>query len=79
MGNMTSAMTGKEHLGLKLSVVHFLYLCWEQQLAGQSDQRLQVGVNVFVSERACEKLKTRLFTGKPSSQPAKHAEWIPLN
>lgn len=28
-----------------------MYLCWEQQLAGQSDLRLQVGVNVFVSER----------------------------
>lgn len=30
---------------------HFMYLCWEQQLAGRSDLRLQVGVNVFVSER----------------------------
>lgn len=53
--------------------VHFLYLCWEQPLAGQGDLRLQVGVNVFVSPRVCEKLKTRLFTGKPSSQAAEHA------
>lgn len=60
--------------------VHSLYLCWEQELAGQSDLRLQVGVNVFVSEHVCEKLKTWLFTGKtfPSASRARWMDSIKL-